>query len=223
MIQVLVVDDHPAVMEGTKMLLEQEEDMKVTMANNGVSAMNLVRFGHYDVMLVDFNMPDMNGIELAKEVLKIIPDAVILIYTGFEYQSYFNVMVEAGISGFVLKTACKEQLVTSVRCALRGEVTLPLSMVKHLRTTNSQPDAIMDPKMAINSKELKILKEIADGKSNKEIAEILITSQRALEYNLTNLFHKLNVKSRLEAAVRAKQLGLFAESDYRHLNINLNI
>jgi two-component system competent response regulator ComA len=223
MIQVLVVDDHPAVMEGTKMLLEQEEDMKVTMANNGVSAMNLVRLGHYDVMLVDFNMPDMNGIELAKEVLKIIPDAVILIYTGFEYQSYFNVMVEAGISGFVLKTACKEQLVTSVRCALRGEVTLPLSMVKHLRTTNSQPDAIMDPKMAINSKELKILKEIADGKSNKEIAEILITSQRALEYNLTNLFHKLNVKSRLEAAVRAKQLGLFAESDYRHLNINLNI
>jgi two-component system competent response regulator ComA len=222
MIQVLLVDDHPAVMEGTKMLLEQEEDMKVTMANTGARAIELVGSNRYDVMLVDLNMPDMNGIEFAKQVLEIAPDAVILIYTGFEYQSYFNVMVESGISGFVLKTAYKEQLVTSVRCALRGEVTLPLSLVKQLRTTSAQPDAVMDPKMTINSKELRILKEIADGKSNKEIADSLITSQRALEYSLTNLFHKLNVKSRFEAAVKAKQLGLFDESDYRHLNMNLN-
>jgi two-component system competent response regulator ComA len=222
MIQVLLVDDHPAVMEGTKILLEQEEDMKVTMANSGAEAIELVRSGHYDVMLFDFNMPDMNGIELTKQVLTFTPDAVILIYTGFEYQSYFNVMIESGISGFVLKTAYKEQLVTSVRCALRGEVTLPLSLVKQLRTSKSQPESIMDLKMIISSKELKILKEIADGKSNKEIADSLITSQRALEYSLTNLFHKLNVKSRLEAAVRAKQLGLFAESDYRHLNMSLN-
>jgi two-component system, NarL family, competent response regulator ComA len=215
MIQILLVDDHPSVMEGTKLLLEQEGDITVFLADSGEKALEMTRTQHFDVMLFDLNMPDMTGIDLTKQVLHIVPDAAILIYTGFEFKNHFNLLIEAGVSGFVLKTANKEQLVTSVRCALRGEVVLPLSLVKQLRRTTIQ---VFESKQetetqAISEKEYEILKEIAKGKSNKEIAEKLIVSQRSLEYCLTNLFQKLNVKSRIEAVMKAKQLGLLADLD----------
>lgn len=217
MIQILLVDDHPSVMEGTKMLLEQEGDMKVILADSGEKALEMLKTQHYDVMLLDLHMPDINGIDLAKKVLSITPGVTILIYTGFEFKNHFNLMIEAGISGFVLKTANKEQLVTAVRCALRGEVILPISLVKQLRKTTIQMSEMENDieSNAISSKEYEILKEIAKGKSNKEIAEKLITSQRSLEYALTNLFQKLNVKSRIEAAMKAKQMGLLSDSDFQ--------
>ncbi|EPD89014.1 MULTISPECIES: response regulator transcription factor [unclassified Paenibacillus] len=218
MIEILLVDDHPSVMEGTKMLLEQDTNMKVSLAHTAKEAMELAVAQHFDVMLIDLHMPTMNGIDLAKQILNLIPDAVILIYTGFEFNNHFNLMIEAGIAGFVLKTANKEQLVTAVRCALRGEAVLPLSLVKQLRrATGSQfaETASGNPEtQAVNSKEYEILKEIARGRSNKEIAASVLMSQRSLEYCLTNLFHKLNVKSRIEAAMKAKQLGLLSDEDF---------
>ncbi|MFJ8265690.1 response regulator [Peribacillus asahii] len=215
MIQILLVDDHPSVMEGTKLLLEQEGDITVFLADSGKKALEMTRTQHFDVMLFDLNMPDMTGIDLTKQVLHIVPNATILIYTGFEFKNHFNLLIEAGVSGFVLKTANKEQLVTSVRCALRDEVVLPLSLVKQLRRTTMQVSESKQEieTQAISEKEYEILKEIAKGKSNKEIAEKLIVSQRSLEYCLTNLFQKLNVKSRIEAVMKAKQLGLLADLD----------
>jgi two-component system, NarL family, competent response regulator ComA len=216
MIQILLVDDHPSVMEGTKMLLEQEGDIKVFLANSRAKALELLQSKEFDVMLFDFHMPDINGIELAKQVLSITPDSIILIYTVFEVNNFFNLMMEAGVSGFVLKTANKEQLVTSIRCALRGDVVLPLSLVKQLRRSTFPVSEEQDnmKTQAISNKEYTILKEIAKGKSNKEIAELVKMSQRSLEYSLTNLFQKLNVKSRIEAVMKAKQMGLLAELDF---------
>lgn len=214
MIRILLVDDHPSVMEGTKMLLEQEGDMQVCLAHSGGQAKQMIIEQQFDIMLFDLHIPDINGIDLAKQVLQNIPGAIILIYTGFECNQHFNLMIESGISGFVLKTANKEQLVTAVRCALRGEVVLPLSLVKQLRKTYLQSNESNDQALAINSKEYVILKNIAKGKSNKEIAETVIMSQRSLEYSLTNIFQKLNVKSRIEAAMKAKQLGLLTDADF---------
>ncbi|WP_334078194.1 response regulator transcription factor [Paenibacillus sanfengchensis] len=217
MIGILLVDDHPAVMEGTKVLLEQEGDMSVTLADAVEKAVELVRQQRYDLMLIDLHMPNLNGIDLAKQLLAIAPDTAILIYTGFEFTNHFNLMVEAGISGFVLKTANKEQLVTAVRCALRGEVVLPLTLVKQLRRISVQEAEAAGGGSAagvISNKEYDILKQIARGKSNKEIAENMLVSQRSLEYTLTSLFQKLGVKSRIEAAMKAKNLGLLSDSDF---------
>jgi two-component system competent response regulator ComA len=217
MIQILLVDDHPSVMEGTKMLLEQEEDMKVSLAQSGEKALAMVAAQPFDVMLIDLHMPEINGIDLSKQVISTKPDATILLYTGFEFNNHFNLMIEAGISGFVLKTANREQLVSAVRCALRGEVTLPISLVKQLRKARLQPS---DNKkndaetQSITDKEYEILKEIAKGKSNKEIADSVFMSQRSLEYCLTNLFQKLQVKSRIEAAIKAKEMGFLMDSDF---------
>ncbi|GAB6929223.1 response regulator transcription factor [Paenibacillus sp. JCM 10914] len=216
MIKILLVDDHPSVMEGTKVLLEQEKDIYVNLASTQARALELVGAEHFDVMLIDMHMPGMNGIDLAKQIQQIVPDAVMLIYTGFEVSNHFNLIVEAGLAGFVLKTAGKEQLVTAVRCALRGEVVLPLSLVKQLRRTTGYGAKRVEGTgtQSITDKEYDILKEIARGKSNKEIASSVLMSQRSLEYCLTSLFQKLNVKSRIEAALKAKQLGILTDTDF---------
>jgi two-component system, NarL family, competent response regulator ComA len=211
MIHILLVDDHPSVMEGTRLLLEQEADMKVMLANGSGQAVELSRAQRFDVLLIDLHMPDENGIELAKRLLKITPDAAALIYTGFEINNHFDLMIEAGISGFLLKTACREQLVAAVRCALRGEAILPVALVRQLQRTKERVAVAPNEDCTINGKEYEILREITKGRSNKDIAETMFMSQRSLEYSITNLFHKLNVKSRMEAAIKAKQMGLFVE------------
>lgn len=121
MIQILLVDDHPSVMEGTKMILEQEGDMKVTLANSADEVLEMVSSHSFDVMLFDLHIADVNGIDLAKQVLTMNADAIILIYTGYEFTNKFNLMIESGIFGFISKTTNREQLITAVRCALRGK------------------------------------------------------------------------------------------------------
>jgi two-component system competent response regulator ComA len=214
MIKILLVDDHPSVMEGTKVLLEQETDMQVSLAQTGTMAMDILASQHVDVMLIDLHMPDISGIDLAKQILSIMPDTIVLIYTGFEFKDHFNLMIDSGISGFVLKTANKEQLVTAIRCAMREEMILPQSLVRQLRRTKERVSERINDAGAITEKEYDILKQLAKGKSNKDIAELMYMSQRSLEYAITHLFQKLNVKSRIEAALKAKQMGLLVDTDF---------
>jgi len=218
MIHILLVDDHPSVMEGTRMILEQEGDMKVTLANSANEVMEKVGSQSFDVMLFDFRIGDINGIDLAQQVLTMNSDAIILIYTGYEFNNKFNLMIESGIFGFISKTSNREQLVTAVRCALRGEVILPHALVKQLRKVSlpGSGDNEEQNSAMISNKEHEMLKEIAKGKSNKEIAEIVHMSQRSLEYSLTTLFQKLNVKSRIEAAIKAKRIGILKEADFNN-------
>ncbi|AOZ93032.1 response regulator transcription factor [Paenibacillus crassostreae] len=218
MIHILLVDDHPSVMEGTKMILELEGDMQVNLANSAEEVLEIVNLHSFDVMLFDYNIGDTNGIDLATRVLRINPDAIILIYTGYEFSNHFNQMIERGLMGYILKTARREQLVTAIRCALRGEVILPISLVKHLRRTtlNETEEHEEGATSTVSDKEYEILKEIAKGKSNKEIAQTVLMSQRSLEYSLTHLFQKLKVKSRMEAAIKARHIGILADSDFIH-------
>ena len=210
MLEVLLIDDHPSVMEGTKLLLEAEGDISVQFALTAEDVLAMSNLRHFDVMLIDFQMPELNGIELAKQILRREPEAVVLLYSGYDCAPYFNAMIEAGVSGYVLKTANQEQLVTAVRCAARGEAVLPISLVKQLRkqSVNDASNQSSENAVSITDKERLILREIASGKSNREIAEFLLMSQRSLEYRLTNLFQKLGVKSRIEAVSRARQLGI---------------
>ena len=216
MIEVLLVDDHPSVMEGTRVILEQEGDIKVSFAHSAAMAMEIVNRQSFNVILIDLQMPDINGIDLAKKVLGKTPDATILIYTGHEFKHHFNLMIEAGVSGFVQKTAGREQLVTAIRCAIRGEAVLPLALMKQLRRLSIPiPSEQSDEDgLAITDKEQRILQEIAKGRSNEEIASVMLMSQRSLEYCLTHLFHKLKVKSRVEAVMKAKHLELLDVSEF---------
>jgi two-component system competent response regulator ComA len=210
MFHILLVDDHPSVGQGSKWMIEQEEDMLVTVVSSGMDALEILERETYDVMLFDLFMPVMSGLELTKRVLLKIPDASILIYTGFDISPHFNLLVEAGVTGFVCKTASKEQLITGIRCALRGEAVISKQLLRQLRRSDARitESDRSSHVISIGEKEQEILLEVARGKSNKEVAQALLMSQRSVEYNLTRLFEKLGVRSRAEAVAEAKRTGL---------------
>ncbi|MGV3487312.1 MAG: response regulator [Tuberibacillus sp.] len=212
--KILLVDDHRSVVEGTKMLIESEPDMNVTIETDVYNVPDLVRLHDFDVILFDLYMPNMNGADLAKKVLSYVPDAVILIYSGFDIGPHFNLLMESGVSGFISKTSTRDQLIQSIRCAARKEAIIPMSLLKQLRRKEIvlQGEDSNEPTV-ISQKEDKLLRELAKGQSNKEISKTLLISQRSLEYSLTELFQKLNVNSRVEAIKKAKALGILPAED----------
>ncbi|MYL29106.1 response regulator [Halobacillus halophilus] len=216
MIHVLIVDDHPAVGAGTKAMLEQEGDMQVDVIHETDHLESCLEKKAYDVLLLDLYMPGLNGIELAKRLRKTFPDIKMLIYTGFDLSTHFNMIVEADINGFVSKTAASEQLVTAIKAALRDEVIIPLHLFKQLRRTEASTaetiESAENKGISLNEKEQSILKEVASGFTNREIAQTLHMSQRSVEYTLTGIFNKLNVRSRTEALFKAQELGLVSKS-----------
>ena len=214
--EILLVDDHRSVVEGTKMLIESEPGMNVTIETDVYLVPDLVRLKKFDVMLFDLYMPNMNGADLTRKILEYVPDAVILIYSGFEIAPHFNLLMEAGVSGFIAKTSTREQLIQALRCAARKEAIVPMQLLKQLR----RQEIVVKGERAgeettITMEEDKLLRELAKGKSNREIAAALMISQRSLEYNLTELFQKLHVSSRVELIRKAKSLGILPMEDLR--------
>lgn len=217
MVRILLVDDHPAVGQGTKMMIEQEEGMQVSVVTSGMEVLALLSNQTFDVMLVDLNMPAINGLELTRRVLAINSDTAILIYTGYDIEPHFNLLVEAGVSGFISKTISPEQLITAIRCALRGEAIIPIALLQQLRRHDAKIAVTINQSLeeiSINEKEQTILQEVAQGKGNKELASSLLMSQRSVEHYLTKIFTKLNVRSRAEAVVEAKRLGLIPDKEF---------
>ncbi|MFC7061599.1 response regulator transcription factor [Halobacillus seohaensis] len=215
MTRVLIVDDHPAVGAGTKSMLEQEEDMQVDVIDQIEQTETMLSNHIYDIVLLDLYMPGMSGVDLAKELRKSYPDLIILIYTGFDLNTHFNMLVEANINGFVSKTASSEQLINVIRCALRDEVVIPLHLFKQLRRSEASVSHSVQNKdidFSLNEKEQSILKEVSSGLTNREIAQTLHMSQRSVEYTLTGIFNKLTVKSRTEALFKAQELGLVSKT-----------
>lgn len=218
MVRILLVDDHPSVGEGTKNMIEQDPDMEVTVLMSAMEALDLVEGERFDVMLFDLNMPVISGIELTKRIMKIKPESRILIYTGYEISPNFNILVESGVSGVVSKTATRDQLLNSIRCVLRDEAVIPVSLLRQLRRREIRLSQGREEKsmeeVSINEREQEILQEVSSGSSNKDIASKMLMSQRTVEYNLTRIFEKLNVRSRSEAIVEARRLGLIRTGEF---------
>lgn len=208
MIHILIVDDHPAIGEGTRLILDQEKDFKADYIDPVTQRLEEKNFTDYQVFILDLYMPEVTGLTLAKKILSSYPEAIIIIFTGFEISTHFNILLESGVHGFISKTSSKEQFITSVRCALRGEVVLPLALLKQLKKVEAKPLGEDLSDISLTEREQKILIEVAEGYSNREIGENLLLSQRSIEYSLTGIFSKLGVKSRTEALKKADHLGL---------------
>lgn len=218
MIRILLVDDHPSARDGTKSRLEEEPDISVTAVASGMEALEFIQAGErYSIMLFDLHMPVISGLELTRRVMEIHPNAVILIYTGYDILPNFNILIEAGVSGFVSKASSWEYLAQSIRYALQGESLLPTALLKQLRRHDIhfsvQDHEGISETISITKKEQTILQEISLGKSNKEIATLLFMSQRNVEYHLSRIFDKLHVRSRFEAIAEAKKYGLIKSDE----------
>ena len=196
------------------MLIESEPDMRVTIETDVYLVPDLIRLREFDVILLDLYMPNVNGADLARKLLEYVPDAVILIYSGFEIAPHFNLLMESGVSGFISKTSTREELIQAIRCAARKQAIIPMQLLRQLRRQEIvvQGEPGREP-TTITQEEDRLLRELAKGKSNKDISKTLMISQRSLEYNLTELFQKLHVNSRVEVIKKAKSLGILPAED----------
>lgn len=214
MVKVIIVDDHPAVRKGTETILKDAE-MDVVSIENVDEVIKAAYDLTIDIFLLDLYMPEINGLELSKRILQINPEAKIAIYTGFDISPHFNLLVDAGVSGFISKMASPRHLVTSIKCILDEEVILPLSLLRQLRrdivSTNIDTKSEETSILTLSKKEQKIMELISKGFTNKKIAEELYLSQRTIEYHLTRIFSKLKVNSRIEALQTARQYGLISK------------
>ncbi|MNH92546.1 Transcriptional regulatory protein ComA [compost metagenome] len=217
MIRILLVDDHPSVGEGTKNMLEQESDIEVVFVLSAVEALGMLE-QQFDIILCDLNMPTITGLEFTKRAIQKNSECRIVIYTGYEISVHYNLLIESGVTGFISKAASREQLLNTIRCTLRDEAVIPVSLLRQLRRNEVKvamnKDNRLPEDISISQREQEILQEVASGKSNKEIAGKLLMSQRTVEYSLTRVFEKLNVHSRSEAIVEAKRLQLIRTESF---------
>ncbi len=210
-IRVLIADDHTIVRVGVRMLLEGEPDIEVVgEALDGAQAVTLAGTLKPDVALMDFAMPNMNGLEATQQIKALFPEVQILVLTMHRSDEYFFEMLKAGASGYVLKAAETNELIGAVRAVARGEVFLYPTMARQLLQEylhhQAEPDEPGQPALTIREKE--ILRLFAEGYSNKEIAEKLIVSPSTIHSHRSNLMRKLNLSSRYELIQYARQRGL---------------
>lgn len=212
LVRILVVDDHQMVGIGTQNILEKEDDFEVIYLLEIDAVLKEVERKPFDIYLLDIHMPGCSGIELTKKILDINSDAKVILYTGFDYTSQFNLLVECDIRGIVSKSTSYLDLIMNIRAVLNGYTLIPSNLLKHLRlseTLTQAPMADSDIKNYIlTQKEIDIIEGLIKGDSNKELSEQLFMSIRAIEYNLTKIYKKLNVNSRAEAISKTLRLGL---------------
>jgi DNA-binding NarL/FixJ family response regulator len=213
MIRVLVVDDHQVVRQGLLGLLGTEEDIEVVAeASNGRQALDrmMVLQGEEalpHVVLMDLQMAPMDGIEATRAIRSRFAGVEIVVLTSFVEEDRLRAALDAGAAGYVLKDADADEIVVALRAATRGELHLDAAVTKRLMRTMRTP-AREDPRASLTERELEILRLLAAGRSNKEIAAQLIISERTARTHVSNILRKLRLASRTQAALWAVEEGL---------------
>ena len=211
-IRLLLVDDHAVVRSGLRMLLESEADVEIVgEAGTAQEALEAVKRLEPDLVLMDIGLPEMSGIEAAREIKRIRPETAIVALTIHEDEEYFFKMLEAGASGYVPKRAAPEELVTAIRAAAVGEVYLYPSMAKLLVKDYLVQEQQARAEHTINgltSREQEVLAHLADGASNDAIADTLDISPKTVARHRENIMRKLNLHSRTELVKYAIRKGI---------------
>jgi two-component system response regulator NreC len=210
--RLLLVDDHAVVRSGLRMLLENEADVEIVgEAGTAREALDSLDRLHPDVILMDIGLPDLSGIEAARQVKALRPETAIVALTIHEDEEYFFKMLDAGASGYVPKRAAPEELLTAIRAAASGEVYLYPSLAKLLVSDYlSQEPAVRDERTldGLTQRESEVLGHLADGASNVEIAETLGISPKTVARHRENIMRKLNLHSRTELVKYAIRKGI---------------
>lgn len=207
-IRVILADDHQVVRHGIQQFLAAAGIDVVAEAENGAQALQLIEQHQPDVAVLDIQMPEHSGIEVARRVRAQGWPVGLLILTAFDDDPFILAALEAGVNGFVLKTADMEEIIAAVRAVNEGKSVLDpeiLPKLMHAVTSSQQPEIIHEP---LTERELEVLRATARGLTNKAIGVLLDISDRTAQGHLRRIFEKLNVANRTEAVVKASQLGL---------------
>jgi DNA-binding NarL/FixJ family response regulator len=215
-IRLLLVDDHAVLRAGLRALLNAEADMEVVgEAENGQQAVNMVHALRPDVVLMDVTMPGMNGIEATRRIKAMASDVRVLALTMHDDASYLRDILKAGGSGYVLKEAAGDELLSAIRAVYQGGTFLHAGHTKLLLDENPPPATATDAKAEryrlLSEREAEVFKLVALGYRNSEIAEMLHLSVKTVETYKTRLMQKLGLRSRAALVRYALELGLLDE------------
>jgi DNA-binding NarL/FixJ family response regulator len=202
-IQVLVVDDHPVAREGIKNLLQKAEDIAcVGEASGGHEALRLAQDLSPDVMVLDMELPDMNGVSVAKKLSKDQPSIRILVLSAHDGKSFIANTLDTGVAGYLTKDEAPESLIEAVRGVAQGKCGW-ISRRVAARMTDVIRDLKTNQQTALTDRERQVLKGVMEGNTNKKIGYALGVHEKTVEKHLEHIYDKLEVTSRVEAAVLA--------------------
>lgn len=205
-IRVLLIDDHQVVREGLRRMLELEADLQVVgEAADSKEAIDMVGALTPEVVLMDIKMPGVDGIELTRRVKETQPTCNVIMLTL--YDEYLTQAIEAGADGYLLKDIKREELVKAIRVVHEGRSPLALSTSRDRLASLVTP--IEEQRQRLSRRELDILRLIADGVTNKEIAEQLFLSEATVKRSVRLIFEKIGVRNRSEAVAEAYKRRLF--------------
>ena len=208
-IRILVVDDHPIVREGISSLLSNyPEFVIVGEAEDGVVALTMFREQRPDVTLLDIRMPGISGLELLGQIRQVQPDATVLMLTSFDDDEYVMQALKAGALGYVLKSASDEMLVKAIRAAWQGERILSPQVTDVVVRQLLADRPVEVPALDLDADEKLILRLLCDGASNADIAGVLYLSPTSVKRKLRQIFQKMDVTTRAQAAAEAVRQGL---------------
>ncbi len=215
-IKILVADDHAVVREGTRRILEQEEDLTVVgEASDGEEAVRLATHFKPDVVVMDIAMPKMDGIEATKRIKELCPQIAVLIFSAYDDEQFIIRLLEAGAAGYLLKTIRSRELIDAIRAVHAGEAVLHPSIARKVLNRFVPPPGKPkeSPMESLTEREMEILKLASKGLSNQDIATELFLSVRTVQGHLGHIFNKLQVSSRTEAVVHALKEGWITLQD----------
>jgi DNA-binding NarL/FixJ family response regulator len=210
-IRVLIADDHAIVRDGVRALLAQAEDIEVVgEASDGAAAIEACRRLRPDLVLMDIAMPGLGGLEAALQIRKELPDVRVLVLTQYDDREYVRRFLKLGASGYVLKKAAGAELVAAVRAASRGGLVLDPAIARDAIGEGQEPVAASatDSYDALTDREKQVLKLVAEGKSNKEVAELLDISVKTAMSHRERIMEKLSLHSRTDLIRFALRKGV---------------
>jgi len=210
LVSVLLVDDHEMVRIGLAAVLGTEDGIEVVgEAGNGMDGLRLAREYSPDVVLMDLVMEGMDGIETTRRIMEEMPDCKVIVLTSFLDDEKMYPVIEAGAFSYLLKTSRASEIADAIRAAARGQSVLESQVASKMMNRFRRPQqAAAQPHEDLTEREMEVLKLIALGKSNQEIADDLFIGIKTVKYHLTNLFGKLGVEDRTQAAIYAHRNGL---------------
>ena len=210
-IRILIVDDHAIVREGLRGLIQVEPDMKlVGEATSGKEGVEKALALHPDVILMDLLMPEMDGVAAIAEIKAHWPEARVLVLTSFLEDDKVFPAIERGALGYILKDTQPEELLDAIRGVYRGETMLHPSIAKKIMQ-RIQEHSEVNKKLdgpELTERELDVLRQLAQGDGDREIAEKLVVSERTVHFHVGNILSKLHLANRTQAALYAIRKGL---------------
>ncbi len=209
-IRIIVADDHPVVREGLIAILETQADFQIVgQARSGAEAVERVTTLEPDVLLLDLEMPEMDGVEALRALRAARSPTQVIVFTAFDSDERIVGAVQAGAQGYLLKGAPRQEIFKAIRVVSQGgsllEPVVASKLLRHMSEPQQPNDQLVEP---LTEREMEVLHEMAQGRTNREIADTLIISERTVKFHVSSILAKLGAGNRTEAVSLAAQRGL---------------